>query len=138
MVVIGGGEVGVEAGMHLAQNGHEVTVLEMSHKLAPESTLSHYYSMFQDAWEAIPTFHSVVNATVTSVEDDCVKYKDSEGVEHAIPCDSVVISLGMKPLQEEALSFYDCATRFAFIGDCRKPGTVQHAMRHAYAVSHSV
>lgn len=138
VVVIGGGEVGVEAGMHLAQNGHEVTVLEMSHKLAPESTLIHYYSMFQDAWEAIPTFHSVVNATVTSVEDDCVKYKDSEGVEHAIPCDSVVISLGMKPLQEEALSFYDCATRFAFIGDCRKPGTVQHAMRHAYAVSHSV
>ena len=31
VVVIGGGEVGVEAGMNLAQKGHEVTVLEMTH-----------------------------------------------------------------------------------------------------------
>ena len=138
VVVIGGGEVGVEAGMNLAMKGHEVTVLEMARKLAPESTAIHYYSMFREAWQALPTFHSVVRATVTSVEDDCVKYKDADGVEHAIPCDSVVISLGMKPLTDEALSFYNCADRFALIGDCKKPGTIVEAMRTAYGVSHSV
>ena len=138
VVVIGGGEVGVEAGMNLAMKGHEVTVVEMSHMLAPESTAIHYYSMFSEAWKSLPSFHSVVNATVTSVEDDCVKYRDKDGVEHAIPCDSVVISLGMKPRQEEAISFHGCADRFAVIGDCKKPGTVQHAMRHAFALSHSV
>ena len=138
VVVIGGGEVGVEAGMNLAGKGRNVTVIEMADKLAPESTAIHYYSMFEEAWLALPTFHSVVKATVTSVEDDCVKYKDADGVEHTIPCDNVVISLGMKARQEEALSFHDCADRFAIIGDCKKPGTIQHAMRHAFAVSHSV
>ena len=138
VVVIGGGEVGVEAGMNLAQKGNQVTVLEMARKLAPESTAIHYYSMFREAWQALPTFQSVVRATVTSVEDDCVKYKDVNGVEHTIPCDSVVVSLGMKPLQEEALSFYSCADRFAIIGDCKKPGTIVEAMRTAYGVSHSV
>ncbi len=138
VVVIGGGEVGVEAGMNLAKKGHEVTVLEMTDSLAPEATAIHYYSMFKEAWESIPTFHSVVNATVTCVEDDCVKYKDKEGVEHAIPCDSVVISLGMRPLTQEALSFYGSADRFALVGDCRKPATIEQAMRSAYAVSHSV
>ena len=138
VVVIGGGEVGMEAGMNLAQKGHEVTVLEMTHMLAPESTAIHYYSMFEEAWQALPTFHSVVNATVTAVEDNCVKYKDKVGVEHAIPCDSVVISLGMKPLQAEALAFSGTAGRFAIIGDCKKPATVQQAMRQAFAVSHNV
>ena len=138
VVVIGGGEVGVEAGMNLAQKGHEVTVLEMTHMLAPESTAIHYYSMFKDAWEKLPGFHSVVKATVTAVEDDRVTYLDAEGVEHAIPCDSVVVSLGMKPLTDEALSFYGSADRFALVGDCRKSATVEQAMRSAYAVSHSV
>ena len=138
VVVIGGGEVGVEAGMNLAMKGHEVTVLEMTHMLAPESTAIHYYSMFQEAWEALPGFHSVVNATVTGVEDDKVTYRDKEGVEHAIPCDSVVISLGMRGRTQEALAFGGSADRFAIIGDCKKPATVQQAMRAAYAVSHSV
>jgi 2,4-dienoyl-CoA reductase-like NADH-dependent reductase (Old Yellow Enzyme family)/thioredoxin reductase len=138
VVVIGGGEVGVEAGMNLAQQGHEVTVLEMTHMLAPESTAIHYYSMFSDAWKKLPSFHSVVNATVTGVEDDKVTYKDADGVEHEIPCDNVVISLGMRAKQDEALAFSGTANRFAIIGDCKKPATVQQAMRQAYAVSHSV
>ena len=138
VVVIGGGEVGVEAGMNLAQKGHEVTVLEMTHMLAPESTAIHYYSMFKDAWEKLPGFHSVVKATVTAVEDDKVTYLDAEGVEHTIPCDSVVISLGMRAKTDEALAFSSTADRFAIIGDCKKPATVQQAMRQAYAVAHSI
>ena len=138
VVVIGGGEVGVEAGMNLAQKGREVTVLEMTHMLAPESTAIHYYSMFKDAWEKLPGFHSVVKATVTAVEDDRVTYLDAEGVEHAIPCDSVVISLGMRAKTDEALAFSSTADRFAIIGDCKKPATVQQAMRQAYAVAHSI
>lgn len=138
VVVIGGGEVGVEAGMNLAQKGHEVTVLEMTHMLAPESTAIHYYSMFKDAWEKLPGFHSVVKATVTAVEDDRVTYLDAKGVEHAIPCDSVVISLGMRAKTDEALAFSSTADRFAIIGDCKKPATVQQAMRQAYAVAHSI
>ena len=138
VVVIGGGEVGVEAGMNLAKKGRNVTVLEMVDKLAAESTMIHYYSMFEEAWLALPTFHSHVNATVTGIQDDCVTYKDKEGVEHSVPCDTVVVSLGMKALTEEALSFYGSADRFALIGDCQKPATVQQAMRSAFAVSHSV
>ena len=46
VVVIGGGEVGVETGMFLAQNGHEVTVVEMRDELAADTTVMHYRSMF--------------------------------------------------------------------------------------------
>ena len=138
VVVIGGGEVGMEAGMNLANKGHEVTVLEMQGMLAAESTMIHYYTMFRDAWEAIDTLHPYTNARVTAINDDSVTYMDKDGVEHSVPADTVVVSLGMKALTDEALSFYGSADRFALVGDCRKPATVEQAMRSAFAVSHSV
>lgn len=138
VVVIGGGEVGVEAGMNLAKKGHVVTVLEMRNELAADSTFIHYRSMFQDAWEAIPDFHSIVNARCSKVTEDAVYYMDSECVEHSIPADSVVVSAGMKPLRDEAMSFYDSAPRFYMIGDCCKPSTVQQAMRSAFATASQI
>ena len=138
VVVIGGGEVGMETGMDLALKGRDVTVLEMGPMLAPEATAIHYYSMFKEAWENIPNLHPITRARVTSVEDDCVRYVDADNAEHRVSCDSVVLSLGMTPRRDEALAFADCADRFALIGDCKKRGSVQSAIRQAYAISHSV
>lgn len=135
VVVIGGGEVGVECGMNLANKGHEVTVLEMRGKLAADSTLIHYYSMFEEAWKAIPTFGSIVNATVARVEDGKVFYKDAEGNEQAVEADSIVVSAGMRANTDEALSFYGLAPEFYMIGDCKKAATVQQAMRSAFSTA---
>ena len=67
VVVIGGGEVGVETGMHLAEKGHPVTVIEMREMLAPDATPIHFYTMFRDAWEKIPNFSSVLRGRCTAI-----------------------------------------------------------------------
>lgn len=85
VVVIGGGEVGVETGMYFAQMGKEVTVIEMRDELAADTTFMHYRSMFQAAWEAIPTFHYVLNATAKAITPDHVTYTDKDGVDHDLP-----------------------------------------------------
>ena len=138
VVVIGGGEVGVEAGMNLAKKGHNVTVLEMRPELAMDTTMIHYRSMFQEAWEKIPTFRGICNATVTGITEKGVAYRDADGLEHVIPAQSVVVSAGMKARQEEALSFYGSAKRFFYIGDCKKAATVQQAMRSAFAAASQI
>ncbi len=135
VVVIGGGEVGVEAGMNLAKKGHEVTVLEMRPQLAMDSTMIHFRSMFEEAWLAIPSFHGITGVRVTGVTEDAVTYADANGVEHSVPADSVVVSAGMRAKQDEALGFYGTAPRFYQIGDCTAPGTVQQAMRTAFATA---
>ncbi len=135
VVIIGGGEVGVETGIHLARRGHRVTVLEMRDKLAADSTLIHYYSTFREAWEAEPDFTGVVSACVKSVQDGCACYVDRNGDEQYIQADDIVVSVGMKPLVNEALAFYGIANEFYMIGDCKKPGTIQSTMRAAYAVA---
>ncbi len=138
VVVIGGGEVGVETGMFLAQQGKNVTVVEMRDELAADTTFMHYRSMFQAAWEAIPTFHFVLNATAKEIAADHVTYTDKEGADHDLPADSVILSVGMRAKADEALSFYGAADRFYMIGDCKKPGTIQTTNRNAYATAMSI
>ena len=133
VVVIGGGEVGVETGMFLAQQGKNVTVVEMRDELAADTTFIHYRSMFQAAWEAIPTFHYVLNASAKAITGDSVVYTDADGVEHALPADSVILSVGMRANSDEALAFYGTAPHFYMLGDCVKPGTIQTTNRNVYA-----
>ncbi len=138
VVIIGGGEVGVETGMFLAQNGRNVTVIEMRDELAADTTVMHYRSMFQAAWEAIPNFHSVLNATAKSIAKDHVTYTDKDGVDHDIPAESVVLSVGMRSKTDEALSFYGTGRAFWMVGDCKKPGTIQTTNRMAYGAAMNI
>ena len=138
VVVIGGGEVGVETGMFLAQNGREVTVIEMRDELAADTTFIHYRSMFQAAWEAIPSFHYVLNATAKEISEGKVVYTDKDGVDHELAADSVVLSVGMRAKSDEALSFYGAGKEFFMVGDCKKPGTIQTTNRNAYGVAMNI
>jgi 2,4-dienoyl-CoA reductase-like NADH-dependent reductase (Old Yellow Enzyme family)/thioredoxin reductase len=135
VVVIGGGEVGVEAGMNLAKKGHTVTVLEMRDTLAADTTLIHYRSMFEEAWQALDNFSYILNARCSGIKGNEVTYIDAKGDEKAIKADSVVVSTGMKANTAEALEFYGIADRFYMIGDCKRPAAIQQAMRSAFSIS---
>ncbi|SMP68268.1 FAD-dependent oxidoreductase [Anoxynatronum buryatiense] len=138
VVVIGGGEVGVEAGMYLAKRGHDVTVLEMRDELAADSTLIHYREMFREAWESIPNFKCILNARCSAIENERVIFYDKMGKENSVMAESVVISVGMVPLKAEALEFYGTAHRFYMAGDCQKPATIQQAMRSAFSTASNI
>ncbi len=135
VVIIGGGEVGCEMGIFLARRGHQATVLEMRDRLSADSTAIHYYSMFSEAWEKEPNFHGITGAKVAAIRDGAVEYTDREGKLISVPADSVVMSAGMRPNQQQALAFYGTAPEFYMIGDCKKPATIQQAMRQAYATA---
>ena len=123
VVVVGGGEIGVETGMHLSERGFDVTVLEMTDTLAADCTPTHYRSLFIRAWEKDESEHGLkmyTNARVTAIGPDSVTYVDGEGKEVSISADSVVISAGMKPKTEEALSYAGAGDCFYLLGDCKQ------------------
>ncbi len=138
VVVIGGGEVGVETALYIAKKGHHTTVVEMRDQLSADSTAIHYYSMFKEAWEAEPNFHGITGVKVAAIGPDSVSYTDKEGKEHSIPADSVVMCAGRVPRQQEALAFYGTAPEFYMIGDCKKPASVQQLNRHAWSVANRI
>jgi pyruvate/2-oxoglutarate dehydrogenase complex dihydrolipoamide dehydrogenase (E3) component len=133
VVIIGGGEVGVETGIHLARMGREVTLLEMGDKLAPKAPYTHFYNMLRAEWEKLPNFKYVLKARCKSITDKNVAYTGSDGQEHAAEAGSVILAVGMQPENDLALRFYGIADRFFMIGDCDIPGSVQTAIRNAFS-----
>lgn len=131
LVVIGGGEIGTEAAIYFARQGKKVTVLEMMDDLAKDAAPMHYRKMFKDVWENCDGFSSVVNATVTKIDSDRVTYTLPDGTEHAVEAEMVILSAGMKALEEEALRYQHCAPTFYMLGDCNIFSNVQKAMRSA-------
>ena len=135
VVVIGGGEIGMETAMYLAENGHEVTILSRQRKFAADADRVHYYSMFADAWSKMDNLTPVKRATTTAVAPGQVTYTDKNGESHTITCDSIVACGGMAPVQEEALAFADAADTFLIIGDNETTGNVMTATRSAFAAA---
>jgi len=135
IAVIGGGETGVETGMYLAEKGHNVILLEKGDALAPKSVPVHFYSMFKDAWEKLPNFKYILNARCTLINEEDVIYVDSNGKEHAIKAQSVVIATGMKPKDTLALNYYGYSDRFFLAGYCSGAANLQKVIRSAFGVA---
>ena len=93
VVVIGGGEVGTETGMFLANMGKNVTVVEMRDELAADTTFMHYRSMFKAAWEKIPTFKYILEVSAKEIGEKSVTCITKEGREIILDADSVILSV---------------------------------------------
>ncbi len=136
IVVVGGGEVGVETGMHLAEKGHKVTLLEMLDILAPDMTTALFYrDTFMEALEKQKNLKYFLNARCTGISDKGVTYIGMDGKEHLIAAGSVVIAVGMKSKSDRALEFLEVADRFFMIGDCATVGNIQKVMRSAFSTA---
>lgn len=135
VVIVGGGEVGVETGMHLAEKGHKVTMLEMGDKIAPNAPPSHFYGMFREAWEKQSNLTCIVKARCKRIAENMVIYTDTKGKEKTIEAGSVVIATGMKADYDMALKFSSAASRFFLIGDCSVAGNLQKATRSAFSIA---
>lgn len=144
VVVIGGSITGTETGIHLAQQGHEVTVLTRQKSLCTEASFVHSiidckskmvpgpYTYKRGYWYGVEGFHFITKAVTTALAPGQVTYQDAQGQSHTIETDSIVIAGGAKARDEEAMAFYDCAPEFRMIGDCHKPDNVPMAIRGGY------
>ena len=131
VVIVGGGLVGCEGGLDLAQTyGKQVTILEMGDAVAPDAWRTHRIPLT----ERLDEFTDVrTGARVTNIADNAVTYVDGEGVEHLVECDSVILAVGMRPNAEDAEQFrYTAEEDYVQIGDCVKIQTVYGATHTGY------
>jgi pyruvate/2-oxoglutarate dehydrogenase complex dihydrolipoamide dehydrogenase (E3) component len=138
IVMIGGGEIGVETGLYLCEIGKKVTVLEMQPELIADAPHAHYKNMVHNYWRNQPNFRFQCGVTVTSIDPDGVNYTDHKGEHHKVNCGDVLLSIGTRPLAQEAMEFAGVADRMFVIGDCDTAANVQRAMRSAFGIAVSL
>ena len=77
VVIIGGGETGCDTAMHLAEKGHNVTVLEQAKVLAPTAQRVHFDTMYNEAWEKHKNCKAILEALCNGITDDGATYIDA-------------------------------------------------------------
>ena len=139
VVIIGGGEIGVETGLHLAQKGKNVTIIEMKDVAAEEARRVHYYNMFMDAVEEYAdNLKIILKATCTGITSDGVSYKDEDGQAHTVPAGTVLLAAGMKANVPATMAYANCGKQFYYIGDCGQMGNLQTAIRQGYQIANTI
>lgn len=131
VVLVGGGLVGCEVGLHLASSGRDVTVVEMQAMMAPE-TFGYYRNALLTAMDA-RGIHQVLGARCLGFEKDGVKL-EKDGQESFIPADTCVFSMGMKPHADvvEKLRALAGDIPVKLVGDCLQVGKMGDAVRGGY------
>ena len=137
VVVIGGGQVGCETALHLAQQSRNVTVLEMQEKILADASAS-YRNRLTRNMGYHENLKTVTGGRCTEISGKGVTYIDADGKEQVLSADSVVMAAGMRPRQAAATALYDPAYRLYTVGDCDKAANVQKAIRAAFSTAISI
>ena len=129
IAVLGGGDVGCETAVYLAQEaGKEVSLVEMTDTLAAASCAIPRTAITKEIEKCVDAH---TGARCTGITKDGITYVDAQG-EHSIQADTVVLSAGMVPQKAQAEAFRMIAGEFFPIGDCVKANNVRTAVRTGY------
>ena len=137
VVMIGGGLVGCEVGLHLARSGKDVTVIEMQESVSPDSYPMHRIGLINEMEQILDW---KTELCCSSISKDGVTVVDKNNSEEFIPADTVVYALGMKARDEvaESLSKAAGSSEVYKVGDCVSASKVYDAVRQGYLAAMSI
>ena len=130
VVILGGGLVGCESAVHLAQEGKEVTVVEMMKDVAVDANVRQrpiLLDMFAKLRVKVETRMKGVKIT-----DEGLVCADENGKEKLFKADTVVCSVGQHALRKVVNDLLDAAPEVVQVGDCIKPQKVTEALYRGY------
>ncbi len=134
IVILGGGQVGCEAAVHLAMEGHEVTVIEMQDRLAQDAGEKRARPALMRQMDELG-IRSAINTRATRIEDNGLYAEGPDGSEAFFPADTVLCAAGRKSLRAEAQAFRDAAPIVRYIGDCVQTARVYEATFTGYSAA---
>ena len=99
VVILGGGMVGAETAIELAEEGCNVTIIEMAERLIMEAR-NMAFTCVMDKMDELG-IQSHVNTRCLAITDNGVQVQDENGNVTIVPADGVVCALGLKSLTDE-------------------------------------
>jgi NADPH-dependent 2,4-dienoyl-CoA reductase/sulfur reductase-like enzyme len=131
VVLIGAGLTGTETAVALARDGREVTLIDTlsleeidSRGGAARSVTAVLRALARDAGVTV-----ITGLPAREITPDAVIAEDASGAPVRLVCDSVVLSMGLRPRAALADAFKDCAADVFFAGDCaRASGNITSAV----------
>ena len=138
VTVVGGGLVGCETALWLAQEGKHVTIVEALDRLmAVNKPLCHANS---EMLERLLPFHGVetlVSSSVQKYENGKLLVKTPQG-EQQFDCDTVILSVGFREDRGVFDAWENSAKEIYLLGDAKKVANIMYAVWDAFEVANHI
>lgn len=137
IAVVGGGSVGCETALFLAEKGHELTVVEMTPYIASTSEVGERTSLI----EQLEKNHIEIleNTRCTKITEKGIIVCGKDGREREIAADSVIVSAGSAVQVRARDGFENAAFDVYYVGDCEgSEANVRHAVNGAWCVGNII
>jgi 2,4-dienoyl-CoA reductase-like NADH-dependent reductase (Old Yellow Enzyme family)/thioredoxin reductase len=141
VVIVGAGLTGTETAVYLAREGHMVTQIDMLRLADIDATIEtsrnisaaiRYY-----AQEAGVVVHE--QTRLLEITHNGVLVSDKNNETREIPCDTVLLSVGVRARWEQVEELTGLAKQTYVVGDCnQKAGNVTKAVREAFYAAQNV
>lgn len=137
VVVVGGGLVGCEAALYLADKGKSVTLVEMLPEIAADVIYMTRPSLLAEL-EA-KRINCLTGLKLKEVTGTGIVAEDSSAATRRLPADTVIMATGLKPenklYQELYRDLNGIVDELYEIGDCVQPRKFIDAVQEAYLVA---
>lgn len=129
VVVVGGGLVGSETALDLAENGHEVTLVEMLPQIMNGVAVTDLLAYTERI--AKTDMRILTSTRLMAVTDEGAVVQGPKG-EMVLPADTVILAIGFKPCQELYAALQAAGKEAYLVGDAVKAGKIYDAFHTAY------
>jgi 2,4-dienoyl-CoA reductase (NADPH2) len=164
VVIIGGGAVGCETALHICESGtisaetlkflafqkaeswevlerlitrgwRRVTIVEMLERIGQDIGISTRWAMIQDLHRL--GVRVITGAKAKEIQPDGVLIQRGEK-EEKVPCDTVILAVGSRPLDEISQKIVGFVPEIHVIGDAKTPRKALDAIWEGYEVGRTI
>ena len=131
VVVLGGGLVGSELAVHLAQLNKDVTIVEMLDDIAIDANGRHRPILLDKLEELCVDVKTGLKGI--AITDTGIVCQETCGDnEITLDADTIICAVGQRPLHNVVEGLHDAAPEIVQVGDCIKAQKVTEAIRRGY------
>lgn len=128
-----------ETAIEYAMQGKEVTIVEaLDSILAAGTPVPIMNSMMVNLQIAKYGIGIRTGCRIEAVTDDGAVIRTADGQKEVLPADSVIMSIGFRPLPSMAQELYGCGFDVYQVGDEKGVGNVKISVWDAYEVARSI
>ena len=137
IVIIGGGTIGSELGLELAEKGNAVYIIEITDTLNAQGNM-HYRIAIRQHMEKCKTLYIMTETRCKEIKKDGVVIKKKDGVEEFLEADHILLATGLRSKKDSAFSFYGITQNTYMIGDCNRVANVKEAILSATLIAMNI
>lgn len=132
VVIVGGGQVGLETADFLLAEGKEITILEMLNRvgldMSPRARKMVLEKLIQNGVEIL------TEAKAMAIQGDCVVFARADVLDRIMGIDSVIVAVGTAPQEVRIRGLEGMGSPVRLIGDCLAPRKAFDAFHEGFLV----